>query len=110
MTGALIFAGAAGAAITAPVPPSQANCKIRVREPHAVTSPSEAIETAFATYSTAYNESPEMIGIWDQIYAPKLDGKAWVLTPNMPGERPGKGTHIRLDAGTGCILSLQSVE
>jgi hypothetical protein len=74
-------------------------------KPHVVTSAQDAIATAYADWHAAYPDPADSIRSWQKIYSAKFLSGTWVLTPAVPGGKPGLGTYIKIDARTGCIVS-----
>jgi hypothetical protein len=45
------------------------------------------------------------------MYEAKRDGDVWRLIPTVPGATyKGEGTHITIDAKTGCIVDMTSFD
>jgi len=74
--------------------------------PHAVLSSQDAIATAYADWSATVRETGARdFELWEKIYSAKRVGSTWMLIPNVPGARyKGEGTHITVDAKTGCVI------
>ena len=76
--------------------------------PHAVRDAENAIMTARVNFGGA---NPVSQGLWSQDFSAKQSGNIWIVKQHNVSPGHGyRGTIIRLDAATGCIVWWTSID
>jgi hypothetical protein len=74
--------------------------------PHAIRNGADAISTGFDNWDATFPATPKDRAFWksdwSSIYVARREGAVWHLIPHGVRFR-GQGTHVWLDAKTGCI-------
>lgn len=81
--------------------------------PHVIRDEADAISTAYTAWMKSIDQvtNPRELKMWREIYTARREGNVWHLFPRPSGARyRGQGTHIELNAQTGCVTSSVSFD